>query len=327
MADLYVMSTRNIKAGEFGSEPGPTRYLRVPAKRKQPHPDDALKATDWFAEVRQKATWGVDSRDPDRERGDVLFFVHGYNNPPDIVFARQKQLAADLDAVGFKGLVVAFDWPAGDMAIGYLEDRHDAKHVAMQLVTDGIRTLSRLQQPDCTINVHLLGHSTGAYVIREAFDDADDARLANNAWCVSQVLFIGADVSSGSLAATNATSDSLYRHCMRLTNYSNLADSALKLSNAKRLGVAPRVGRIGLPDDAPGKAVNVDCSAYFQRLDKDAKLKKVDQAKAIGSFDHSWHIGNRVFTRDLFETLKGDLDRTVIPTRIEANGKLHLARS
>lgn len=326
MTPLYVMTTRALRDGAFSSEPGPTRYLRVPRERARPEPADAIPAKAWFDEVRQAAVWGQDARCSDRERGDVLFFVHGYHNPPEIVFQRTRQLAADLEAVGFKGTVVAFDWPAGEMALGYLEDRHDAKRVAMQLVSDGIRALAKLQRPDCTINVHLLGHSTGAYLIREAFDDADDARLANSGWTVSQVVFIGADISASSLAAGHATSESLYRHGVRLTNYSNLGDAVLKLSNVKRLGLAPRAGRVGLPDDAPAKAVNVDCSDYFAQLERDPAVRDADQAAALGRFDHSWHIGNRVFTRDLFETLKGDLDRQLIPTRTEINGRLHLAR-
>jgi len=105
-------------------------------------------------------------------------------------------------------------------------------------------------------------------------------------------------------------------------------DSALKLSNMKRLGTAPRVGRVGLPNDAPSTAVNVDCTGYFSLLNSDDKVKAKDQKAAIGSFDHSWHIGNLIFTRDLFETLKGDLDRNVIPTRKkDADGKLILARA
>ncbi len=85
-------------------------------------------------------------------------------------------------------------------------------------------------------------------------------------WTVSQVLFAAGDVSALSMAAGNGKSESLYRHCIRLTNYSSRYDQALDLSNVKRLGVSPRVGRIGLPGDAPQQAVNVDCTAYYEKL-------------------------------------------------------------
>ncbi len=327
MSDRFVMCARAVADGRFTAEPGPSRYLLVP-EGESPSPKHAVKKTDqWFKKLRKAATWGRDARDHRRDRGDLLIFVHGYNNDQDIVMDRHAQLKADLVVTGFKGEILSFDWPSDDKALNYLEDRHDAKTTAMQLVTDGIHALAEQQTPDCTINIHLLGHSTGVYVIREAFDDADDARLANNAWTVSQVVFIGGDISSSSLSQGNSTTDSLYRYCVRLTNYSNLYDSVLKLSNAKRLGMAPRVGRVGLPDDAPSRAVNIDCSDYFAALNASKELKQADQGAVHGTFDHAWHIGNRLFARDVFETLIGDLDRAVVPTRSAGtDGKLKLVR-
>ena len=323
--DRFVISTRAVVGNKFVAEPGSTRFLMVPQGQTLQPAHEISRRDVWVKRLRKACSWGKDSRVPTRERGDILIFIHGYNNDQNIVMARYDRLTQDLADVGYKGSVVAFDWPSGNMAMNYLEDRHDAKQTAMQLVTDGIACLSAEQTPDCAINIHLLGHSTGAYVIREAFDDADDTRLPNSAWTISQIALIGADVSCASMSEGNSSTDSLYRHCTRLTNYSSLFDSALKLSNAKRLGTAPRAGRVGLPADAPSKAVNVECTDYFEALNKDATIKSRDQAAEIGSFDHSWHIGNKVFARDLFETLRGDMDRTVIPTRRQdSQGKLHL---
>ncbi|RFC31284.1 MAG: Alpha/beta hydrolase of unknown function (DUF900) [Candidatus Nitrotoga sp. MKT] len=326
MADQFVMCARAEEDGVFIAEPGPSLFLLVP-EGERPSPKHALKKPQWLKKLRIAATWGKDARNDKLDRGDLLVFVHGYNNDQKIIMDRHTQLKRDLTSVGYKGEILSFDWPSDDKALNYLEDRHDAKKTAMQLVTDGVRALSEQQAPDCTINIHLLGHSTGAYVIREAFDDADDARLSNNSWTVSQIVFIGGDISASSMSQGDSSTDSLYRHCTRITNYSNLYDSVLKLSNAKRLGVAPRVGRVGLPNDASAKAVNIDCTEYFGSLDSNEEIKKADQAVIFGSFDHSWHIGNQLFARDLFETIKGDLDRSVIPTRaISADGKLKLLR-
>lgn len=320
----YMLCTRAVKNGNFSAEPGPSRYLKVPVG-STPQPQHTITKTQWVKELIAAATWGEDERRYNNARGDLLVFIHGYNNPLDIINSRHEQLEKDLKEIGFHGAVMTFCWPSNNKSLNYLEDRHDAKKTAMQLVTDGIRILSAHQKPNCTINIHLLGHSTGAYVIREAFDDADDSALKNNAWSVSQIIFIGADVSSGSMKEGNSSTDSLYRHCYRLTNYYSKHDSALKLSNAKRIGLAPRVGRVGLPDNAPNKAVDIDCSHYFELLNSKQQIRTRDQTARLGSFDHSWHIGNRIFTADLFEALKGDLDRTVIPTRaITLNGKLQL---
>lgn len=323
MNERFVLCVRAVKRGQFIAEPGPSQFLLVP-DAELPAPRHAIKPADWIAKLHKASVWGRDSRG--KERGDILVFIHGYNNSQAVVMQRHQQLNKDLQTVGFKGVVMSFDWPSEELALNYLEDRHDAKRSAMQLVEDAIKVLSAQQKPDCTINIHFLGHSTGAYVIREAFDDADDTRLENDAWMASQIIFIGGDVSAASLSQGNSSTEALYRHCIRLTSYSNLRDSVLKLSNAKRAGISPRVGRVGLPEDAPGKAVNVDCTEYFSRLETDEVTHKRDQQAVIGTFDHSWHIGNLQFTRDLFETLKGDLDRTVIPTRLlGADGKLKLA--
>ena len=52
-------------------------------------------------------------------------------------------------------------------------------------------------------------------------------------------------VSSGSMAEGNAASDSTYRHCVRLTNYSNPYDEVLQLvqtGSAPSLEAAMAVG-------------------------------------------------------------------------------------
>lgn len=325
MATDFVICTRDTKGNGFVPEPGPTTFLKVKDTAPMPKPSDAAKVDPWLRELFKQAIWGKDSR-TGAPRGDILVFVHGYNNGQDVVMRRQRRLKADLATAGFKGAVVSFDWPSANMTLNYLEDRHDAKTTALRLVDDCIKLFAARQTPDCCINVHLIGHSTGAYVIREAFDDADDTEITNSAWMVSQIAFIGADISSGSMGEDNASTESLYRHCTRLTNYSNRGDSVLKLSNVKRVGMAPRVGRVGLPENHPDKAVDVDCTDYFSQLNTDAAIKAADQSESIGSFDHSWHIGNRIFAADLFETLRGDLDRAILPTRHISEGRLKLRR-
>ena len=326
MATDFVICTRATDGNRFVPEPGKTTFLKFKETAPLPKPSDAAKVDAWIRELFKQAVWGKDSR-TGAPRGDILVFVHGYNNGQEVVLRRQRRLKADLATAGFKGAVVSFDWPSANMALNYLEDRHDAKSTALRLVDDCIKLFAAKQTPECCINVHLLAHSTGAYVVREAFDDADDTEITNASWMISQIVFIAGDISSGSMAVDSDRSQSLYRHCIRLTNYSNRGDSVLKLSNVKRIGLAPRVGRVGLPENHPDRAVDVDCSEYFSLLDSDAAVKAADQREFIGSFDHSWHIGNRVFAADLFETLRGDLDRAIIPTRRQEGGRLKLQRA
>lgn len=324
MQEDYVLSVRAVRSGAFVADVGPSKFLVVPPGQS-PAPAQAITQAAWYKAVRTAAAW---QNDRGEARGDALFVVHGYNMSVDEVIGRHRRLKGDLIALGFKGVIVSFDWPSDDKALAYLPDRHRAKETAFRLVSDGIAYLSAEQTPSCTINVHVLGHSTGAYVVREAFNDADDKELPNMSWTVSQVLFAAGDISAASMAAGNSDSESLYRHCARLTNYSSRYDEALDLSNVKRLGVAPRAGRIGLPGNAPPQAVNVDCTAYYAKLADDASgVAAEDQPNGFaGIKSHSWYFGNGAFTRDLFGVMIGE-DRTVIPTRaVGPDGKIALKK-
>lgn len=314
MAD-YVLSVRAVRNGAFVADVGPSKFLAVPPGQA-PVPAQAITQSAWYQAVRAAAAW---QNAQGEARGDLLFVVHGYNLSAVEVLQRHRRLQADLLALGFRGVVVSFDWPSDDQALGYLPDRYRAKESALRLVTDGIAYLSAQQTRSCPINLHVFGHSTGAYVIREAFDDADDRQLPNLSWSVSQILFAAGDVSAASMTAGNSASASLYRHCLGLTNYASRHDRALDLSNVKRLGVAPRVGRSGLPGTAPPQAVNVDCTAYYARLAADSSpIAAEDQPHGfVGTQSHSWYFGNRAFTRDLFGVVIGE-DHTVLPTRAVA---------
>ncbi len=85
--------------------------------------------------------------------------------------------------------------------------------------------------------------------------------------------------------------------------------SVLKLSNVKRIGVAPRAGRVSLPESAPAKAVGVDCGARFPKTNPTTN-------PVVDSISHGWSFDEPVFLKDLTFTLAGDMDRNVIPTRI-----------
>ena len=311
----YVITARKPTADNTGytDNPGESDFIKIPDTAPSYTPADEIPRTDWINEVLAQSA-------PHRDatgvvRGDVLVFVHGYNNTIGGILQRHRLLKGDLPQYGFDGTVVSFDWPCNDVALSYLPDRINAKRTALQLVTDCITPLAALQSTgQCATNVHVLAHSTGAYVIREAFDDADDRHvIAVTNWTISQIALISGDVSSASMSSNNAGSESIYLHCIRLTNYSNPYDEVLQLSNAKRVGLAPRVGRIGLPGNAPATAVNVFCGTYYQTLGP-----QNPGGLAGVTFSHSWQFGDPVFTQDLAATLGGEVDRGVIATRTRA---------
>jgi esterase/lipase superfamily enzyme len=305
----YIMTLRDIPASIVPPTTSGTTYLKLDDNDTSLLAGNRAMAGDaWAADIiaqtpRQKDATGV-------TRGDVLVFIHGYNNTSDLVLQRHRLIKQHLAQCGFLGTVVSFDWPSGDIALAYLPDRLEAKETAFALVRDGIWLVAKGQGAGCDVNVHLLAHSTGAYVVQEAFDDADDhAAISAVNWTVSQIAFISGDISANSMVAGDADTESIYRHCIRLTNYSNAHDQVLQISNLKRIGIEPRVGRVGLPDAAPALALNVDCSTYFESAVAPA-LAPLDVAGT-----HSWQFHDMVFASDLAQTLNGDLDRSVITTR------------
>jgi Alpha/beta hydrolase of unknown function (DUF900) len=283
----YIVCTRTIKGDSFSNEPGPTRFLKIPDKRN-PGPSHGINRTAFIADVVGT---------PQAQKcADMVVFVHGYNVTQSDLIKRHRSIRTGLAKAGYKGEFLSFDWPAKGNAANYL-----------QLVDDCIRAFAARLKRGCTVNLHLLAHSTGGFIIREAFDDRD--KIAKTNWSVSQICFVAADVASKDMADSSSSSNSLYRHCVRLTNYHNPYDSVLKLSNVKRVGVAPRAGRVGLPHDAPAKAVSVDCGAHF------LKTHPVTNP-VVDPISHGWCFDDPVFLKDLTFTLAGDMDRNVIPTRV-----------
>jgi pimeloyl-ACP methyl ester carboxylesterase len=328
--NTYLICTRDAdKKGRLTTEPGPTTFLRVPPSKRAFDLSDALAKDP----ATSRARWTklvIDAADGKEDEvtgstGDILFFVHGYNNDIPTVLWRTRVLQRTLAAAGWKGLVVGFDWPSDNSTLNYLEDRGDAAKVSARLVDEALDILVNAQFPEagskakpCTVNTHLLGHSTGAYLIMEAFAQAaQHGKYFKKAWRMAQVAFIGGDVSSDSLGAASDWARPMYDRIFRLTNYSNRFDKVLGVSNMKRLGTSARAGRVGLPAAIPRKAVDVDCSAYFAT--KDPK-----HSTFTGTFNHSWHIGDPLFALDLAMTLEGGIDRTAIPTRRAEGGKLVL---
>lgn len=322
----FVISVRNVKDERFGSEPGPTTYLEVP-DGTDAKPEHEITQKRWLDKVLKRAKTGEHNRESNVQlegyaTGDILIFIHGYNNSIKDIMDRHNLLQKRLTEQGFKGAIISFDWPSATMTLNYMEDRSDAKATASRLVHDGIKILAHNQllqdKHRCDIDVHLLGHSTGAYVIREAFYEASQTKSVSRVnWQVSQIALIGGDISRKAMSVSDSKSHAFFQHSIRVTNYQNPHDSALKISNVKRLGTAPRVGRVGLPDDPPESVVNVNVGPHWEGLDE-------DDSTAGGNWSHSWHFDDPVFAKDLKLTIDGDIDRHALPTRVMQSGHLIL---
>jgi esterase/lipase superfamily enzyme len=307
----YLFSARNIVTDKgktsFGNEPGQVQYLKIQETGTDYSPAQTIPKDNWIKDLvsdARKNSVPAGSTDP-----GILIFIHGYNNSRSVVLERHRLLANGLQKAGYNGIVVSFDWPSADQALNYLEDRHDAKATSLFLVNGGIIPLVNQLIHGCSMPIHLLAHSTGAFVIREAFDDAEDTASAGLvSWTVGQIAFIGGDISSDSMS--NGRGSVIFRHCQRLTNYYNEVDVALNISNIKRLGVAARVGRVGLPETTgTTKSVNVNCTSLYQSM-SDSEKSKIN-----GLSSHAFYFYVPAFYKDLASVLSGD-SRKYITNRV-----------
>ncbi len=314
----YVLCTRALSKGQFTIEPGAARYLAVPPGATDLLPEHAATTKSWVESVLFDADPGKLSTKLE-QHGEVLFFIHGFNTTTAQMLERHRLIRKGLNAAGWRGALIGFDWPSANSTINYLEDRFDAMDTARTLVRGGIQLFTKAMRPNCRVNMHVLAHSMGAFVLREAFGTADYLRsIAQVSWTVGQTILVAGDISQGCLAAGHAMGDGIYVHSTRVTNYSNPWDGALSVSGAKRLGASPRAGRVGLPATAPSKAVNVDTGDYFQAHEKTFAGKGLEFA------GHTWYFNDKAFYRDLSLTLQGEIDRNAIPTRAVIDGRLIL---
>lgn len=311
--DSFVLSVRDKVSAEnkFGGHIGSVSYLKVPATDTQPLPSHKVGGVrQWLDEIVKQAN------PPETEAGnelDIIFFVHGYNTDPEEALKRQRLVEKELRTRNFPCMVIGFDWPTAGSAVLYAYDRFEAQDAAALLVKGGIIPFANYTLKNCPINIHVMAHSMGGFVVREAFRAVDKGRNADlaNDWRIGQLVLFAADISSECFALNNSDMVPVFNHCGRLTNYFSGHDEALAVSNVKNIDISSRVGRVGMPTDTPAheKAVDVDCGPRYVAV-------PTRECKVIhGMVSHSWYLEDSIWYDDLAYTLKGQIDRNAIPTR------------
>ena len=277
--------------------------------------DDVTKPETPFVSADEWVNSLVDTfplQQPDREglrvrQGDILFLVHGFNVSHDDAKTFHLKCVAGLKTQQWSGRVVSYDWPSDGLVFAYVDDRFSARAAASTLVCGAIALLESAQKNQCTINVHVLAHSMGAFVLQQAFTWSYQDVPPD--WKVGQLMFAAADVDYTVFEDGNPSATAFVKHAGRLTAYCNAYDKALLISNAKRLDLAPRMGRVGLPDAAPPMMCEVNCSALFEKFAPD--LGQI----LSPAVTHSFYFDRPEFWRDVVLTLGGGIDRGSFKTR------------
>lgn len=310
---VFAISTRRIGQRNgvqvFGDEPSDPAFLIAPEGAATFAPEQRVAGPSAGKRWRDRVIGALPRTSDGKPAGDIVFFVHGYNVDAADAFAAHKTFSDALRNAGFEHVFVSFDWPSKGTITNYVEDSLDAAKAAPALVESGLALFASRAQPDCEARVHVIAHSMGAYVARCAFDFAPhDPSTRQAAWMINQMVLIAADVGSSSLAGDKAARMLAKAH--RTTNYFSGYDAALATSNAKRLLTSPRAGRWGAPAEIRDRIADVDCSpryeAFRRTQDGGSEIKR----------SHCWYFDDRdVFIPDLVETLRGDVDRRLLPRR------------
>jgi esterase/lipase superfamily enzyme len=124
MAD-YIMTLRDVPGSAVAPTASGTIFLKLDdADPNLVNASRAMASDAWVADIVAQVPKQTDATGI--VRGDVLVFIHGYNNTPDLVLQRHRLIKKNLAYYGFLGTVISFDWPSGDTALAYLPDRQKA---------------------------------------------------------------------------------------------------------------------------------------------------------------------------------------------------------
>lgn len=293
----YIYTSRSKSAsGTFTDNPGVTRYLMLPTKKKGAKKGQIVAKEKWIERVLSEA-----------KSGDILIYVHGFNTSHNDMLRRHRKIRKGLKKNGYQGAVVSFDWPSDGKVLNYAKDLADAQEVCAQLVKDGIVPLLTAKPQT---NIHILAHSMGSLVVRHGFAKTAGVKVGgSDTWKIGQVLLVAADIDAKSFTAGNPKFKSLVARCSRLTNYYSWADTVLAASNWIYWGGdLPRLGFEGAPDSAPSVAADIYCQKHYV-THKDTYPESISQS-------HTWYFDDPFFFEDVSHVVAAQLASEKIPTRV-----------
>lgn len=214
-----AIETPSIWRLEFG--PSPAKHVIV--SKVEP-----MQADGYFSRMRGQMQ--------DRERKEIVVFVHGFNTQFDAAARRAAQLAYDMD---YRGIPVLYSWPSAGKTMSYVSDEAVVRLSGRRLS----RFLEELHERSGADTIHIVAHSMGN---RAATDALELLALRAQAKGMElplfgQLFFAAPDVDAGLFAEMAETIRPLAK---RLTLYASENDWALEASR-KLHGNAPRAGQAG----------------------------------------------------------------------------------
>lgn len=252
-----------------GQAPNPSRHFTVQSAR-------IIEKNNWHNFVRAAAN-----------AGDILVFVHGFNNTFEDSIRRAAQLKWDLQ---HPGPVVSFSWPAGGGVANYLYDQNSAR-IAVQHFRELIASLT---ETSGNRPIHILAHSMGNLVVAPALAEIAGGGTRTS---VGEYILAAPDIDNEELANLAAR---VRRVARGMTIYASAADRALDLS--RNIARAPRAGDVvnGRPISLPEADV----------------IDATEAGDDLLSLGHSSYAASRTLLNDIRLLLKPS------PVRLRPNERL-----
>ena len=248
-------------------------------------------------------------------RCDTLVFIHGFN----VSFTGALQAGALLGqsvSVGEHPVnIVVFSWPSDGDAVpwmSYYSDREDARASGPSIARAFLKfrdfVLALDAQDYCQRRVHLLVHSMGAYVLRQALQSLLHKDRESLTRLFDQIMLAAPDEDDDAFEHDDKLK-LLPRIGRQVTVYFNPLDKGLTVSDATKAN-PDRLGSDGprLIDLLPKKVVLVDC--------------RVVAGDADPFVEHSYYLRSRAMSADMSAVMEDrpleEIDNRVFVDRLRA---------
>ena len=206
---------------------------------------------------------------------DTVIFIHGYNVSfkEALTSAAQLKINFGVDAGGPGVNVVLFSWPSdGSMMpfIAYANDRQDAAASGPAFARGFLKLADFLRgstpQEACDQRIHLVAHSMGNYVLRNAVQEIERQSSGRAPRIFDQIFLMAADEDDDAFEYDHKLKP-LPRLAKRVSVYFNNEDTAMAISD-KTKGNPDRLGDDGprVPRGIPGKVTLIDCTPVVEGL-------------------------------------------------------------
>jgi esterase/lipase superfamily enzyme len=237
-----------------------------------------------FCQLKAKHNFEVIGSEPfmknlkDHCSGEILFYIHGFNNQPNEVLKNAKAIQKVFNNINLGVLVVPFIWPC-DNDFGIIKDYWDDQDSAESSGRFFSRSISKLlnwqdsnQDDPCMKRMHMLSHSMGNRVLMKMLDHwRKHASGGQMPYLFTNVFMLAADTPNESLEkheeGHSITMSARRVHCFYAND--DTAMTASKISNMKNRVFTRRLGHTG-PEriaETPDNVFAINCDSFNNAFD------------------------------------------------------------